>query len=73
MQAGWNSAKVGFAVGGATGSLSGWQRAKEARVSPWTGKFNVRQELQYDTKQLGRKYGEHMKDYPDMSLSLIHI
>ena len=67
MQGGWNSAKVGFAVGGATGSLSGWQRAKEARVSPWTGKFNVRQELQYDTKQLGRKYGEHMKDYPDMS------
>ena len=37
MQAGWNSAKVGFAVGGATGSFSGWQRAKEARVSPWTG------------------------------------
>lgn len=37
MQAGWNSAKVGFAVGGAVGSLSGWQRAKEARVSPWTG------------------------------------
>ena len=37
MRAGWNSAKVGFAVGGATGSLSGWQRAKEARVSPWTG------------------------------------
>ena len=67
MQGGWNSAKVGFAVGGATGSLSGWQRAKEARVSPWTGKFNVRQELQYDTKQLGRKYGEHMNDYPDMS------
>ena len=37
MRAGWNSAKVGFAVGGATGSFSGWQRAKEARVSPWTG------------------------------------
>ncbi len=37
MRAGWNSAKVGFAVGGAIGSLSGWQRAKEARVSPWTG------------------------------------
>ncbi|WP_322932383.1 hypothetical protein VCM39_00835 [Bacteroides sp. CG01] len=25
MQAGWNSAKVGFAVGGAIGSFSGWQ------------------------------------------------
>ena len=67
IQAGWNSAKVGFAIGGATGSYSGWQRAKEAHVNPWTGKFNVRQELQYDTKQLGRKYGEHMKDYPNMS------
>ena len=29
--------KSRFAVGGATGSFSGWQRAKEARVSPWTG------------------------------------
>lgn len=42
MQAGWNSAKVGLAVGGATGSLSGWQRAKEAHVSPWTGESTQR-------------------------------
>ena len=40
MQGGWNSAKVGFAVGGATGSFAGWQRARVEDVSPWTGKPN---------------------------------
>jgi hypothetical protein len=67
MQAGWNSAKVGLATGAATGAFSGWQRAQTENVNWLTGKPNARQELQYDSKQLGHKYGEHMKDYPGMS------
>ena len=37
MQAGWNSAKVGLAAGGATGALSGFQRAKAEGVHWLTG------------------------------------
>ena len=37
MQAGWNNAKVGFVVGGASGIVSGFQRARTENVNPWNG------------------------------------
>jgi len=38
VQAGWNNAKVGFVVGGASGAASGFQRAKTEDVNWLTGK-----------------------------------
>lgn len=59
---------VGAAIGVSTTIATSYANG----VSPWTGEklgsiSNVRQELQYDTKQIGKKYGEHMKDYPGIS------
>ncbi len=61
---GWEGFKVGLVTGTATGIVSGYQRAQVENIHPWTGKSKG---LQYETKQVGHKYGEHKKDYPNMS------
>jgi RHS repeat-associated protein len=60
-----------MAIGGAIGVASTIGVSYANGINPWTGKAipiaKGIQKLQYDTKQIGGKYGKHMKDYPGMS------
>lgn len=64
LEAGGKGALTGFAVGTVTGMASGMRAAYKAKENPWTG---GKSQLKYDSKQVGKKYGEHMKDYPGLS------
>ena len=60
-------AGLGFVTGAISVLASGVRSAHKAGENPWTGKakaVKTQQEIRYDTKQIGKKYGEHMKDYP---------
>jgi hypothetical protein len=71
LKAGGKGASLGVVTGVISGLASGMRSAYKAKENPWTGKSkidtSVKQGLQYDTKQIGKKYGEHMKDYPGVS------
>jgi RHS repeat-associated protein len=67
----WNGFKMGLATGTISGIGNAVIYSQQNNVNLFTGKLknniSVKQELRYDTKQIGKKYGEHMKDYPGVS------